>query len=112
VSCLDDFRPVLAQADPRQRLRNKINLLKDLRAKGIWLVDASIVALYREGTKHRNMLAALRESWQSYTRGVVTAAAPEHVICIGKGVASTVESDLHRYFPGRSTVIAQPNAHL
>ncbi len=37
-----DFKPILRQTTPRQRLQNKINLLKDLKAKGIWLVDASI----------------------------------------------------------------------
>ncbi len=112
ASCRDDFRPVLRQPDPRQRWRNKITVLKQLKAKGIWLVDTSIVALYRDGRKCPNMLAALQQSWRSYTRGVVATSAPEHVICIGKGVASQVEGDLQRYFPGRYTVVAQPNAFL
>jgi hypothetical protein len=95
-----------------ERLQNKIALLNDLRDRGIWLVDASIVAFYKNGKKIQNMFHALQESWQSYTRDVVLSATPEHVICIGKGVAGIVGSDLNRHFPGRYTVIPQPNAHL
>ena len=58
------------------------------------------------------MFEALSESWQSYTGAVVMAAKPEHVICIGKGVASIVEADLRKNFPSAYTVLAQPNAFL
>jgi hypothetical protein len=74
-----------------ERLQNKIKLLRDLKAQGIWLVDTSIVALYKEGKKVTNMFSALQESWESYTRGVVISSNPEHVICIGKGVANVVD---------------------
>lgn len=112
VSEAEDFKPILGQTGQGLRLQNKINLLRDLRTQGVWLVDASIVGLYRDGKKVRNMWSVLRESWQSYTREVVTSANPEHVICIGKGVAGIVESDLQKYFHGRYTVIPQPNARL
>lgn len=112
VSSLQDFSPILGQTTPNQRLMNKIRLLKDLKEKGIWLVDASIVGLYKEGKKIPNMFLALEESWRSYTREVVISANPEHVICIGKGVANIVENDLKRYFHHKYTVIPQPNAHL
>ena len=41
----------------------------NLRAKGIWLVDASIVAVYGNGVKVsiRSRTEVLRESWESYT---------------------------------------------
>jgi hypothetical protein len=107
---LKDFWHVQGRTPSRQRLRNKIALLKNLKAKGIWLVDASIVALYREGEKNPKMAEVLRKSWESYTRQVITSASPEHVICVGKGVASIVEDDLRDLFPGRYTVISQPNA--
>lgn len=112
ISSLHDFSPILGQTKPPQRIINKIKLLKDLKAKGIWLVDASIVALYKEGKKIPNMFSALEMSWQSYTRDVVISANPEHVICIGKGVASIVEKDLRRHFNNKYTVLYQPNAHL
>jgi len=43
---------------------------------------------------------------------IVRSANPEHVVCIGKGVASIVSEDLERYFSGKYTVIPQPNAFL
>lgn len=112
VSSSYDFHPVLGQTPAKQRLENKINILKHLQAQGIWLVDASIVALYKDSKKIPNMFAALEESWQSYTRDIVISVHPEHVICIGKGVANVVEADLKKHFQGRYTVISQPNAFL
>jgi hypothetical protein len=112
VSSLHDFSPILGLTPPLQRLQNKIKLLKDLNARGIWLIDASIVALYKEGKKIPYMFAALEESWQSYTRELVTSANPEHVICVGKGVAIIVEKDLKRHFHNKYTVIDAPNARL
>lgn len=58
------------------------------------------------------MHLALRESWHAYTKHVVALSEPEHVVCIGKGVASVIGSDLRGMFGDRVTVIAQPNAHL
>ena len=108
----DDFHPILGQTPAKQRIENKIRILKRLKDQGIWLVDASIVALYKDSKKIPNMSQALEESWKSYTRDVVISANPEHVICIGKGVAVVVEADLKKNFPSRYTVIAQPNAFL
>ena len=112
ISSPNDFCPVLSKTPTPQRVGNKINILEQLRAQGVWLVDASIVALYKDGKKIPCMFEALKESWQSYTRDVVFAAKPEHVICIGKGVANIVKADLDKYFPSKHTVIAQPNAFL
>jgi hypothetical protein len=83
-----------------------------MRDQGIWLVDTSIVALYKDSKKIPFMFDALKESWKSYTRDVVVSSKPEHVICIGKGVASVVGEDLEKCFPSKYTVIAQPNAFL
>ena len=113
ISSLNDFSPILlGQTPTEQRITNKINLLKQLREQGIWLVDASIVGLYKDSKKVPNMFKALEESWKSYTREIVISAKPEHVICIGKGVASKVEADLKKLFPARYTVIDQPTAFL
>lgn len=112
VTASADFDPILSCTPYHQRLQNKIALLKKLKEKGIWLVDASIVALYNNGSKNKEMYRAIQESWQSYTRDVVLAAQPEQVICIGKGVARVVEPDLNHHFPGKYIVISQPNAHL
>jgi hypothetical protein len=114
IETLEDFLPVQRGTSFPQRLRNKIHLLKNLRAKGIWLVDASIVAVYGSGVNvsSRSRTEVLRESWKSYTKQVVTSANPERVICVGKGVSRVVENDLQALFPGQCEVIPQPNARL
>lgn len=114
IKNLEDFKPVQRGMSFPQRLRNKINLLKSLRAKGIWLVDASIVAVYGNGinVSRRIRTEVLRESWESYTKQVVISANPERVICVGKGVATVVVNDLQALFPGRYEVISQPNARI
>ena len=112
VSSGADFNPILGKTAHQTRVRNKAKLLCALKARGVWLVDTSIVALYKDGNKVPNMYSALRESWSTYTRNVVTSSDPQHVICIGKGVASVVGADLERLFGDRFTTVAQPNAHL
>jgi len=112
ISSADDFHPILGKTPARERIQNKIKILKTLKEQGIWLVDASIVGLYKDSKKIPYMFEALEESWRSYTREVVASVKPDHVVCIGKGVARVVEVDLKRMFPSKFTVIAQPNAFL
>jgi len=109
-----DFYPILATTNYRQRIRNKIELLKNLKKYGVWLVDTSIVALYDSGKKpeHKLMSAAIRTSWSGYTSHVIKESNPEHVIIIGKGVANTIEDELRKLVGSKYSVIAQPNAHL
>lgn len=112
VSALADFAPILSKTSRHDRLCNKVALLKRMQEAGIWLVDTSIVALYRNGRKSPDLQRVVEESWRSYTRQVVLNAHPDRVICIGRGAARVVEPDLQRMFPGRYDVIPQPNAHL
>ena len=112
ISSAEDFHPILGKTPASQRVRNKIETLERMKRQGVWLVDASIVALYKDGKKMPRMFDALEESWRSYTRDIVIAAQPEHVICIGKGVARVVEADLKKHFPSAYTVLDQPNAFL
>lgn len=112
ISSGKDFAPILGNTPQPERLQNKIELLLTLRTNGVWLVDTSIVALYKGGEKVPNLAAALEESWHSYTKEVVLSAHPVHVICIGKGVASVVSNDLKRALGDNFTVIPQPNAFL
>lgn len=109
-----DFSPILSDTPYEQRLKNKIELLLGMKQQGIWLVDASIVALYRDGKKpeHKLMSSAIRKSWDCYTSGIIQDAQPQHVICIGKGVSSIIGENVRVIVGNRFTVIAQPNAHL
>jgi hypothetical protein len=91
IGNIEDFIPVQRGTPFPQRLQNKVHLLKNLRTKGICLVDASIVAPYRNGEKIPGMADFIRKSWGLYTQQLVTDADPEHVICIGKGVADILK---------------------
>ena len=58
ASCLNkspttEFEKMSVTKNPYffQRIRNKISLLEALKEKGIWLLDASIVALYNNNVK-------------------------------------------------------------
>ena len=112
INTKDDFLPVLGRTPTQERIKNKVNTLLSLKEKGVWLVDTSIAALYKNGNKLRDMQKAISVSWQSYTKQVVLDADPRHVICIGKGVAREVERDLKKHFKGRYSVVAQPNSFL
>ena len=112
VSSLADFGPILGATPYAQRLQNKIELLNELKERGVWLVDTSVVALYNRGAKVPNLNRALVESWRGYTRAVVMSVDPEHVVCIGKAVADAVADDLRASLPVKVTKIAQPNAYL
>lgn len=120
-SCLNqvesntDFFPVLKSKNlTSKRIPAKIDILKEMRSRGIWLVDACITALYNDGNKppFNVMQDAIHTSWDGYTRNVISEAPPEHVIVIGKGVASVVEHEVRNIMKDSYTVIPQPNAHL
>lgn len=115
VNSNKDFAPVLKSGTRlKERILNKINLLMALKNKGVWLVDASICALYANGKKpdSNRMLKAIKTSWDGYTKNVIAAANPEHVIIVGKGVALTVATDVNNITRGKYFVVDQPNARL
>lgn len=108
----EDFSPVLGSTPTQERIRNKVKTLLTIKANGVWLVDTSVAALYDKGKKHKNMHEALRTSWRLFTKEAVLSCNPRHVICIGKGVAQSVEGDLRAHLGDRYSVVAQPNAFL
>ncbi len=109
-----DFTPVLSRTAYEQRIRNKVDLLLSLKEKGVWLVDASIVALYDKGEKpdYKTMLSAIWQSWKGYVRGIIEEAAPEHIICVGKAVFNLLEREIKEVVGRRYSTICQPNARL
>ena len=100
--------------DPLERLRNKLTVLRQLREQGIWLVDASVAALYLPGRRkpaRKVCEAVIQNSWDMYTKFVVEEAAPSAVLCIGVGVARTLGQRLNRLgIPWAA--VHQPQAHL
>lgn len=82
----------------QQRIRNKISVLEKLKEKGIWLVDASIVALYNDAKKPepRIMEEVIKISWKHYVSKVIQESNPKKIIVIGKGVHKILEPELRR----------------
>jgi len=113
IKGLEDFNPVRKKkTKDEERIQAKIDLLKDLKKKGVWLVDTSIVALYPKDSKTRGLVEkVVKASWDAFTRDVVCACKPEQVICIGKGVKHAIGEDLKKLV-SKVTAINQPNARL
>jgi hypothetical protein len=107
-----DFRPILKKTPFDKRIMNKIRLLTELKAKGIWLVDSSIIGLYKDGAKLSRMKEIIKLSWDYYIRDQIEEMHPEYIICIGKDVAKVVETDLKIIMGDNYCIIPQPNARL
>jgi hypothetical protein len=106
----DQLQPRRGAATSAERLRWKIETLCMLRDRGIWLADASVVALYSGGKKLATGNAyrrVVRESWCRFVWPDVAADAPEQVWIVGHGVAQAIGGE-----PGTSAarVIDQPQS--
>jgi hypothetical protein len=102
------------EPDSQRRVQNKWVLLHELRAAGIWLVDASIIALYRQGERLANgggYREVLKACWTSYVGGVVAECSPSAVLIVGKAVNDAIGEYVRRQFPAVD-VVNQPNARL
>jgi hypothetical protein len=98
----------------RDRVRAKVDVLTRLREHGVWLVDASIAALYLPGQPKPASTTrdeVLRASWDTFTSSVVASAEPAAILCIGVGVVRSLRSRLDRLgIPWAG--VHQPQAHL
>lgn len=92
------FAPVLKTWTPllANRIRNKLTLLEQLRDQDIWLVDASIAALYYPGRLRPpvNYNQVLQTSWKEHVRSTIEESRPEGILCIGCRVARTLKDRL------------------
>ncbi|MFA5181443.1 MAG: hypothetical protein WC405_09010 [Syntrophales bacterium] len=100
-SCLNDVRnnncdflPILkgGTRNINQRIQNKIQLLNILKAKGIWLVDSSIVAINNIKKKDREEIIKL--CWKYYISDLIIQINPKHVIIIGNTVEGAIRDKL------------------
>ena len=115
---------LLRSTNAKRRVENKLQLLKDARDAGIWLVDASISALYRPSEEGRSSTRVVRGKkaygkvlqtcWDNYVGPVMRAAAPPIVLVIGKGVEDAVGELLRRDLGEavRVEVVKQPNTPM
>jgi hypothetical protein len=113
----ETFAPVLKGETPDvgARVRNKLRVLSEMRRRGIWLVDASLLGLYVPAGKKASsqvMDHAITASWDLLWGDELRALAPRFVICIGYGVHARLEDRLRQTFGVRVGRIEQPNAML
>lgn len=104
VSCTQEnfnseFKKILLgkTKNQNQRLRNKICLLESLKEKGIWLLDASIVAIndtFKPSPKIKKEI--LKISWEQYISKVIKEIQPEKIMVVGKGVSNDLEEELKK----------------
>jgi len=107
-----DFQKVLKTQTPfpLQRLRNKVNVLQKLKEKGIWLLDASIVGLYRSGIKsHKTVKRIIEICWENHLLNMIRELQPKHIIVIGRRVENILGSELRKIKIPFTTVL-QPQA--
>lgn len=93
------------------RLAAKAALLHRLRARGIWLTDASLLAVAGPGGRRAGPglhAEAIRESWRLHHGASLPALAPAHVLVIGRAVAAVLRAPLEAAFPGRWQAVPQP----
>jgi hypothetical protein len=104
-------RPAPPGPNPALRLAAKAALLHRLRARGIWLTDASLVAVAGPGGARdaaRRHAAAIHASWDRWHAARLPALAPAHVVVIGRAVAAVLHGALDAAFPGRWQAVPQP----
>ncbi len=105
ASCINkdvnlEFEKISVSKNPHsnQRIQNKILLLEELKKRGIWLVDASIVALYNNTIKPSpiTMEKIIEISWDQYVSKIIQEVNPKKIIVIGKGVFNILKYKLNR----------------
>lgn len=116
VNAESDFSDLLAsRTEFESRIETKRGLLESLRDRGVWLVDASVLALYRPGgakPSREQRTEAIRLSWDHYVRGVWCEASPRFTIVIGKEVERALADRLGAVTGGRHEAVPQPQARL
>ena len=97
------------------RIRNKINILQELKRRGIWLIDASIVGIYRGVIDDPEIKSRVfHDSWDYYLKDLVTEIHPKHITVIGKAVASALSwrlGSLCSSIDAECTVLPQPQGN-
>lgn len=112
VKSNDDFEQLRkAKTAWNSRVEAKIELLKNLRKQGIWLADASPIAI--DMLKIEAKIEIMQKAWNSYTGKLVEQLADNSVkrICIiGKTVDKAIGNNVRR-LGLRVELIEQPNFH-
>ncbi len=111
------FNPILkADRDTARRIVQKIDLLRQMRARGIWLLDASPIALKRpsgEELAPPDYRTAMSLSWAHYLEPALAQLSPVHTIVIGDGVFRAFQQQLDSSIGRKAyTTLLQPQARI
>ena len=88
-----------------------------MQAAGVWLVDASVTALYPKqcviGNDRNKVDKVMKACWERYVRDVLVDCRPTAILIVGKGVDKAVGKKVRDCLsPDRVKTINQPNAHI
>jgi hypothetical protein len=105
------------ETSDRRRIEARLRLLNRMREAGLWLVDASVTALYHNGRRlavGKAYREALEASWDAHVGQIVKESEPEAVVIVGKGVWKALSSRIEAVIddPERIMVIHQPQARI
>lgn len=108
ISGPEKFREILKTGETnfQKRVRNKVQLLTEMKNRGIWLVDASVVALYPKEKNQNNLKMAINTSFDEFVEPLLKDIGNPNVIIIGKGVDKLIGQKCLKVID----VISQPNA--
>ena len=96
-----------------KRIMNKVDLLKQMKREGVWLVDASIIGIDGEFKPGSDGYGAVIETcWDHYIGQMIAKTNPSHVLIIGSMVRSVLLSKIRSLVGNRHTEIPQPAAFL
>ncbi len=103
--------------EAEERILAKLRLLSELKDAGVWLVDASVTALYKPrhgrlvtGSKYKKLL---RCCWEAHVRNVIASCHTSAVLIVGKGVDDAIGNLVRLAVPRAEVkVISQPNARM
>jgi hypothetical protein len=110
----------IAEVRPRnttERVFVKLELLNELKRAGIWLVDASVTALYKppsirlvSGATYNRVLKAC---WETHVAEVLANCSARAVLIVGKGVEAAIGKAVRQEMnKSEVIVIRQPNARM
>jgi hypothetical protein len=106
------FWPLLKSRTPLDlRIATKTQTLFMMKQQGIWLIDASIVAINGLRRQNPQLYASILERcWDLHIGPTINEIGPPELIVIGMGVNHTLHARLEADFHGHLTVIHQPQS--
>ena len=97
----------------KEKLLEKVKLLNTMKAEGIWLADASIIALYKDKIKPdgNDYKQILKISFDNFIVPLIVSENPTKIIVVGKSVYDNLFQISGNIFNKKNIEwIHQPNA--